>query len=145
MSSAVNLEHLILPDDPNLVATFHYYEPLQFTHQGASWVDGSQVWMGTLWTGTRAEKRAITTVLNRAAAWSKREKVAMVLGEFGAINLADRESRARWMSYVAREAEKRNIGWIHWQFCSDFPLYDCEENRWDEAMLHALIPADAQP
>lgn len=140
MNSAVDLDQLVLPDDPNLVATFHYYEPMPFTHQGADWVDGSQVWMGTPWAGTRAEKRAITTVLNKAAAWSKREKVPMVLGEFGAIYLADRESRARWMSFVAREAEKRHIGWIHWQFCSDFPVYDCALDQWDVDMLRALIP-----
>lgn len=140
MNSAVDLDQLVLPDDPNLVATFHYYEPLPFTHQGADWVNGSQVWVGIPWKGTRTEKRAITTVMNSAAAWSKRHKVPMVLGEFGAIYLADRESRARWMSFVAREAEKRNIGWIHWQFCSDFPVYDCQQDQWDVDMLRALIP-----
>ena len=33
------LETLELPDDPNLVATVHLYEPFDFTHQGADWVE----------------------------------------------------------------------------------------------------------
>ena len=32
------LDELELPDDPNLIATVHYYDPFPFTHQGASWV-----------------------------------------------------------------------------------------------------------
>ena len=26
------------PNDPNLVATFHFYDPFEFTHQGAPWI-----------------------------------------------------------------------------------------------------------
>ena len=33
-----SLATLPLPDDPYLVATFHYYEPFAFTHQGAPWI-----------------------------------------------------------------------------------------------------------
>jgi len=33
-----NLDQLELPNDPNLIASFHYYEPFEFTHQGAPWV-----------------------------------------------------------------------------------------------------------
>ncbi len=33
------LEHLVLPDDDYIIATVHLYEPLNFTHQGADWLD----------------------------------------------------------------------------------------------------------
>src|SRR6266498_2325978 len=32
---------LDIPNDPHVVATFHYYEPFHFTHQGTEWTDGS--------------------------------------------------------------------------------------------------------
>ena len=44
----ISLDHLNglhLPDSDNkLVATFHYYAPGRFTHQGASWVRGADQW-----------------------------------------------------------------------------------------------------
>ena len=33
------LDTLDLPDDPYLIATVHLYEPFDFTHQGAGWLD----------------------------------------------------------------------------------------------------------
>src|SRR5262249_3410731 len=41
------LDKLALPDDPNLILTVHYYDPFQFTHQGASWAKGADNWKGT--------------------------------------------------------------------------------------------------
>lgn len=38
-NSIDRLGELVLPDDPNLIATVHVYEPFDFTHQGATWVD----------------------------------------------------------------------------------------------------------
>ena len=40
--SGINsLATIPLPDDPYLVVTFHYYDPFNFTHQGARWVGAS--------------------------------------------------------------------------------------------------------
>lgn len=39
-----HIQSLELPDDLNIVASFHMYEPFLFTHQGAEWVDA---WAGT--------------------------------------------------------------------------------------------------
>jgi endoglucanase len=134
------LAKLSLPKDPRLTATFHFYEPFNFSHQGAFWVDGSKMWMGTTWVGTTAEKKQITDRLDEAARWSSSMKIPVMMGEFGTIELADRDSRLRWTSFVAREAEKRNIGWVYWQFCSNFAIYSCESGRWDTGLLGALIP-----
>lgn len=51
-NSAWALPFLSLPTDPNLIATFHYYSPYPFTHQGAAWAwpEGEQP-TGQVWTG----------------------------------------------------------------------------------------------
>ena len=38
-NSTDQLPELRLPDDPNLIATVHLYDPFNFTHQGADWVE----------------------------------------------------------------------------------------------------------
>jgi endoglucanase len=140
LSNIQNLKSLRLPEDANLIATFHFYEPFLFTHQGADWVNGADQWRGTLWLGTEAERQYISNQLDQATVWSSEHQIPLIMGEFGAIILADKASRVRWTTFLSCEAEKRNIGWIHWQFCSDFPIYSCEENHWDMEMLGALIP-----
>lgn len=38
-NSTASLLSLELPDDPNLIATIHHYDPFDFTHQGAFWLN----------------------------------------------------------------------------------------------------------
>ena len=49
-NSIGSLDKLQLPDDPNIIATVHFYDPFTFTHQGAEWVNPSPP-LGILWTG----------------------------------------------------------------------------------------------
>lgn len=49
-------------DDPHLIATFHYYLPFAFTHQGAEWVEGSSAWLGTLAGGATARSAPTWTM-----------------------------------------------------------------------------------
>jgi len=148
-NSINDLVSLELPeDDRRLIVTVHYYSPFPFTHQGASWVgQQSQKWLGTRWTGTKAEQRAVVRDLDKAIAWAARHRRPLYLGEFGAYSKADMESRARWTRFVADEALKRKIGFGYWEFCSGFGVYDPQRNQWIEPLKEALLGAgrSAQP
>ncbi|MEO0294173.1 MAG: glycoside hydrolase family 5 protein [candidate division WOR-3 bacterium] len=140
-NSYAYLNSLSIPEnDSNIIVTFHYYDPFQFTHQGAEWVDGSEAWLGTKWTGTEQEKKAIRDAFDKAKDWAEQHNRKILLGEFGAYRKADMESRVRWTSFVAREAEARNMPWAYWEFCSGFGIYDPSENKWRDSLVEALIP-----
>jgi endoglucanase len=134
------LDKLQLPkDDHHLILTVHYYDPFQFTHQGASWVKGADRWKGRKWTGTDTEKTAINKQLEKAAAWAKKHDRPVFLGEFGAYQAADMESRARWTRFVVHEAERLGFAWSYWEFCSGFGAYDPRAESWRRPLQQALL------
>jgi len=132
---------LVLPEsDRNLLVTVHYYDPMTFTHQGASWVEGSDKWLGNTWQGTDAEKLAVTQSFDEAAAWASFHNRPMYLGEFGSFSRGDMDSRARWTTCVARAAESHGFPWTYWEYCSGFGAYDPDAHVWRQPLLEALIP-----
>lgn len=142
-NSIDGLDDLEIPtDERNVIVTFHYYNPFKFTHQGASWVNdpNADSWVGTSWMGTEEEKRALIRDFDTAAAWGKKHNRPLFLGEFGAYNKADLESRARWTAFVAQTAKERSMSYAYWEFCAGFGLYDRNANRWIDPLLNALIP-----
>jgi endoglucanase len=145
-NSINDLRTLELPKDENLVLTVHYYDPHNFTHQGAEW-DGPQAqkWLGTKWTDTPAERQTVARDLDKAIAWAVQHRVPLYLGEFGTYNKADMESRARWTRCVVEEALKRKMGFAYWEFCSGFGAYDPVRNEWIEPLKEALVGAGALP
>jgi endoglucanase len=135
-----DLPKLVLPDsDRNILVTIHYYEPMSFTHQGASWIDGSDKWLGNKW-GTDAEKQTVTHDFDQAAAWGTAHHRSIYLGEFGAFSRGDMDSRSLWTSFVARTAESHGFPWTYWEFCSGFGAYDPHAQAWRQPLLKALLP-----
>jgi len=134
------LDKLELPkDDRHLILTVHFYDPFKFTHQGASWVKGADQWKGQKWTGSDDEQAAIRKQFEKAAAWAKQHDRPVFLGEFGAFQAADMESRVRWTRFVTREAEKLGFSWAYWEFCSGFGAYDPKTGKWREPLKAALL------
>jgi endoglucanase len=135
-----DLHRLELPtDDLNLIASVHFYEPFSFTHQGARWVE-MDLPVGTKWFGTDEEKAEIREDLDKAVRWSKKHGIPINIGEFGAYEKGDMESRARWTAFLCREAEARGMSFNYWELRSSFGVYDLETNTWREPLLKALIP-----
>jgi endoglucanase len=138
-----HLEKLKLPEaDRRLIVTVHFYEPFDFTHQGASWTNQKDK-LGFDWKGTPEEVAALNRAFDKANAWCKANNRPLYLGEFGAYDRAPMESRARWTAAVARAAEARGWSWGYWQFDSDFILFDVKKAEWIEPIRDALIPKAA--
>ena len=136
------LNSLELPaEDEHLIVAVHYYNPFNFTHQGADWVAGSEAWLGTRWLGAPAEQQAVQNDFSAVANWGAARNRPMNVGEFGAYSKADMDSRARWTAFVARTAESQNMSWHYWEFISGFGVYNAAANDWNYPLLQALVPA----
>lgn len=140
-NSVGNLNSLSLPEkDRNIIVAYHYYSPFNFTHQGAEWVSGSDAWLGTKWIGSPEEMNYIMADFNQALAWSTANQRPIHIGEFGAYNKADLDSRVRWTTFITRAAEQKGFSWSYWEFCSGFGVYNQQTKQWVTSLLNALIP-----
>jgi len=138
------LPKLVLPaDDRHIIATFHYYHPMEFTHQGAVWVPQFDK-LGVTW-GTKADHALLDRELDEVKAWSEANRRPMFLGEFGALETGALPDRLRYLDAVARAAETRGFSWAAWQLTGNFIVYDIDSDRWIEPVLHALIPPGSPP
>jgi endoglucanase len=134
------LNTLDLPEtDRNIIVTVHYYEPMNFTHQGAPWSKHKDQ-TGVQWQASEEEKNAIMGDFEKAQAWSKEHKRPLLLGEFGVYDTADMPSRTRYLDFVTRTAEGYGWSWAYWQFDKDFVLYDIDKDAWNQPVIDALIP-----
>ena len=134
------LNQLSLPDsDTSLVVTVHYYEPFPFTHQGAEWVAGSDRWLGTTWSATSAQKKAIDDHFQQIKGWAVAHHRPIYIGEFGAYQKADLNSRQLWTAYIVNKCRDLGFSYAYWEFCSGFGAYDAGAGTWRQPLLEALI------
>lgn len=154
--------------DANVIYNFHFYEPYQFTHQGASW--GSSEWVYFkdipypatpdtlaaqmknvpsdaarynlfLYGAGGWDRQSIAARIAFAAAWARERKVPLICNEFGAYrDTADPASRARWIGDVRSALEENHIGWAMWDYRGNFGVVERSSTQItpDPAILRVL-------
>jgi len=154
--------------DENVIYTFHDYDPMWFTHQGATW--GSEEWASLrgipypatpeniqaalgqepdervrLWVQRYGLERWDATRLGAEVAamhdWAQRRGVPLYCGEFGVYKVyADPKSRATWISDMRTALESKRIGWAMWDWDANFGLVTkgSDGTVVDQNVLHAL-------
>ena len=141
-NSSKELPNLKLPDDPNLLVTFHYYEPFHFTHQGATWAGEEVKKLKGIGWGSEQDRAALRSDFDKVAAWAAANRRPILLGEFGAYDNSGTplDLRVAYTAAVRAEAERHDFAWAYWQFDSDFIVWDMQSNGWVEPIHKALIP-----
>ena len=135
--------------DPNIIYTFHFYDPFVFTHQGATWAGsglpdlrdvpfpanaGTRITVPASAKGTWVEG-AINNYANEATyeviyrnlettkTWSTTKNVPIFLGEFGSYNLnADPASRCRHAEAIYVALGKFQIPSAWWEWDGGFSM-----------------------
>ncbi len=136
--------------DPNLIYTFHFYDPFMFTHQGASWNTPSMVSLSGVpfpynastmpacppdlvgtWVqqalnnypvdGTVAKVKSLIDI---AVNFRDARHVPIFCGEFGVyIPNSDPAQRAGWYKVVKDYLEEKGIPWTIWDYKGSFGLF----------------------
>jgi endoglucanase len=135
--SGINsLKTLKLPDDPNIIPTFHYYDPFDFTHQGATWVDPSPP-MGRAY-GTVGDRLLLDGDVEKVRAYIARSGKTPFIGEFGANGPISLYDRVRYQMTVRLAFDKLGIGMCAWSYTNTFPLWDQKTGQWLPGMRAAM-------
>jgi len=113
-------------DDPNVIYVLHYYQPMAFTHQGATWTGSPEIaaLRGIPWPPDDDWGPAhIDWDMHMAGEWAKQWRVSVVVNEFGAYKpFSPPESRARWTRDTRLAIEKQHLGWAMWDYGAGFDL-----------------------
>jgi aryl-phospho-beta-D-glucosidase BglC (GH1 family) len=136
-----------LPDG-NVIYNFHFYDPHEFTHQGAAW--GAPYWIyehGIPYPPTEDsmqelvkqvpdladryklenywldhwDAHRIRLLTDEAAAWAHENNVPLICNEFGAYReVTAPTSRLAWLHDVRTALEADGIGWAMWDYHNGF-------------------------
>ncbi len=135
--SGVNsLKTLVLPDDANVIPTFHYYDPFDFTHQGATWVNPSPP-MGRAY-GRPEDRRQLEEDVAKVRGYIARTGKTPFMGEFGANTPIPLYDRVRYQMTVRLAFDRLGIGMCAWGYTNTFPLWDQQSKQWLPGMRAAM-------
>jgi endoglucanase len=151
--------------DPNVVYTFHYYNPFLFTHQGATWSwDGvkglhdipypsspgavagiaaqfSQAQRGYIvqYGDQRWDARKIEDDIRPYVDWGMKYKVPITCGEFGAHKpFSSADDRNQWLHDVRTTLERYKVPWTIWDDGGGFGVTNGKDANLDKDALKAL-------
>jgi hypothetical protein len=130
--------------DPNVVYSFHFYEPAELTSLGAYRPGLESAAMAMLpfpvrdeagcaaIAGTTSDRptadlvrfycsqhwdaSAVAARIAAAGAWGKKHHVAVIVGEFGASQRLNAAARLSWLRTVRAACEQQGIGWALWGY-----------------------------
>lgn len=144
--SADHMPALAIPNgDPNIMLTFHFYEPMILTHYTANWTDlknirlshvqypGNPISTNDFEKLNKKEQEQVRWFYNQTfnkkwmrERWEKAIQVAhdkgltLYLGEFGCLPSVGETSRLAWINDVVDLANELHIPHAYWEYKSGF-------------------------
>jgi endoglucanase len=133
-----SLATLDLPDDPNVHPTFHYYDPFDFTHQGATWA-GPVPRAHTRDYGTPADAERLARDVAKLRAYVARTGRTPFMGETGAYDGgASLAERIEYHAAVREAFAPTGIGICAWAYTNTFPFWDQRKGVWLPGLRQAF-------
>lgn len=121
------INELVIPDDPYVIANFHYYDPYNFT--------GNLI--GT-W-GSDADKASMANTFNQVKAWANQKNASVYVGEFGASIGSDAASRAAWYEFCCNQLREKGFAYAAWEDAGNFAFYKRSNRTFEPNILASII------
>ena len=142
------LEELQL-DDPNglLMASFHYYEPFEFTNGGSGDECGSakkpdlKKCGNVKWEGSASQRKKIYNDFKVVSDWSKGNgNMPIYLGEYGTrYFVKDSTSVEKWVAAITQIADQFGFATAMHNLGGDYYVYHIKNNKWVDSKLRGLF------
>ena len=138
-NSASSVHALEKPYDDKVVYNFHSYDPLQFTHQGAPWVDGMDVNFRQDFEDSGVSVEFFEQFFAQAIAHAKANGTTLYCGEYGVIDRAKPEDWVKWYQCINAVFEKHGIARAAWSYKEmDFGISDARMDGVREELVKYL-------
>lgn len=129
-------------DLPGIVYSFHFYQPMQFTHQGIQQRSAGVSYPGLLgnerWDQARLERE-----MRPAIEFAHKYRVQMYVGEFSAIRTAPGDSAAKYLADVLAIFERQGFDWSYHAY-REWQGWSLEHEGPLDAASKAQHPSDRQ-
>jgi hypothetical protein len=109
-----------IPDDDYLIGSFHSYDPYLFG------LEGQGTW------GSAADYNELDRKFKEVADWSEEKNIPVFLGEFGAINSGDYNSRMRHYRAYLELSYKYGFTPVAWDDGGSFRIMERQQKDWNE-------------
>lgn len=140
--SASTFDELKVPDDPNIILSYHFYEPFLLTHYHASWTGlrdytGPVHYPGVIltqeefddlpedqkdeakdWIGKDFNKQVMADMMEKPFRKAKALNLPLYCGEYGVVIDAPDEDRLRWYTDMMEIFDENNVGSANWNYKS---------------------------
>ena len=124
-NSVSSVKDLDAPYDDKVVYNFHCYDPIQFTHQHAYWVDRFDVSKDMSFEESGASAEYFEELFAEAIRKAEENNTVLYCGEYGVIDKTSPEETLKWYKAINAAFEKHNIGRCAWCYKEmDFGLSD---------------------
>ncbi len=115
-NSAKSVKDLEPPADERVIYNFHCYEPLAFTHQGASWVESLDRSARVPFEQSGATEEMFGELFASAIEAAERNHTCLYCGEYGVIDVASPEDTLKWYRTINAVLERHGIARAAWSY-----------------------------
>ena len=136
-------DELVVPDDDNIILSFHFYEPFLLSHYNTPWTalkgyTGPVHYPGVIvtqtefdampedqqayvkdWVGREFNRQILEDMMEKPLQRAKELDLPLYCGEYGVFSAAPMPDRLRWYRDMLAILEKHNISSANWNYKSD--------------------------